>query len=157
MVGIPYDHYNRWRQIYPVDVWCSQMDKSADGFEKGVKFLEEALKVAKGEYRDRVAVQLSRAKAVQIHLRSSAVQARFFEARNLFLKEKSAAKREELKAVMRKACEEEKELIKAMLPVVSADSEIAYESSNHYFYIPSDLGEAYLSVNYALRWLEKQR
>lgn len=156
MVGIPYDHYNRWRQIYPIDVWCSQMDKSAYGFERGVALLEEAMKVAKGYFRQRVAVQLSRAKAVQIHLRSSAVQGRFFEARNLLLKESDAAKREVYKATMRKACEEELQLIKEMLPILSADSEIAYESSNHYFYIPSDLGEAYLSVKYALRWIEQQ-
>ena len=54
---------------------------------------------------------------------------------------------------MRKACEAEIKLIKDMMPVMSADSKIAYESSNHYFYIPSDLGEAYLSINYALRQL----
>ena len=157
MVGIPYDHYNKWRQIYPTEVWCSQMDRCADGFAKGVALLEKALKEAKGEYRERVAVQLSRAKAVQIHFRSSAVQARFFEARNLYLKEKDEKKREQYRATMRKACEEELELIKEMLPVVSADSEIAYESSNHYFYIPADLGEAYLSVQYALRWLSGRR
>jgi hypothetical protein len=132
------------------------MEKCADGFERGVKHFEEAMKVAKGEYRERVAVQLNRAKAVQIHLRSSAVQGRFFEARNLLLNEKNSAKREEYKDIMRKACEEEITLIKAMLPILSADSEIAYESSNHYFYIPSDLGEAYLSVQYALRWIEQQ-
>ena len=40
-----------------------------------------------------------------------------------------------------------------MMPVLSADSKIAYESSNHYFYLPCDLGEAYVSVLYALRWL----
>lgn len=151
MVGIPYDHYENWRQIYPLEVWCSQMDKCATGFEKGVSLLEEALKVAKGAHRKGVAVQLSRAKAVQIHLKSSAVQGRFFEARDCYLQEKDAAKREEYKAIMRKACREEQALIKAMLPVLSADSEIAYESSNHYFYIPSDLGEAYLSINYVLR------
>lgn len=151
MVGIPYDHHEKWRQIYPTEVWCSQMDKCADGFAKGITLLEKAMKEAKGEYRERVAVQLSRAKAVQIHFRSSAVQARFFEARDLYLQERDAAKREEYKAIMRKACHDEQELIKEMLPVLSADSEIAYESSNHYFYIPSDLGEAYLSINYALR------
>ena len=47
------------------------------------------------------------------------------------------------------------QLIKDMLPVLSNDSKIAYESSNHYFYLPCDLGEAYLSVLYALRWIEE--
>jgi len=37
---------------------------------------------------------------------------------------------------------------------MSSDSEIAYESSNHYFYTPSDLGEALLSINHALREID---
>lgn len=155
MVGIPYDHYDRWRSIYPIEVWCSQLEKCAAGFEKGVTLLEKAYKVAKGEEKKRVWEQLNRAKAIFIHLKSSAVQGRFFEARNLYLKEKDSAKRAEYKATMRKACEQELQLIKDMLPVLSDDSKIAYESSNHYFYLPCDLGEAYLSVLYALRWIEE--
>ena len=57
--------------------------------------------------------------------------------------------------MMHKACKEQKVLVGDMLKVMSVDSEIAYESSNHYFYLPCDLGEAYLSVLYALRWLEE--
>ncbi len=157
MVGIPYDTYDRWRTIYPIDVWYSQMEKSAIGFEKGVAYLKEAYKVAKGEHKKRVWEQLNRTNAIRIHLLSSAVQGRFFEARNLYLKEGDGAKREEYKQIMRKACETELKLIKEMLPVLSADSKIAYESSNHYFYLPCDLGEAYLSVKYALRWLDEER
>ena len=155
MVGIPYDHYDRWRNIYPIEVWYSQMEKCAVGFKKGVTLLEKAYKLAKGEEKKRVWEQLNRAKAIFIHLQSSAVQGRFFEARNLYLKEKDSAKRAEYRATMRKACEQELQLIKDMLPVLSDDSKIAYESSNHYFYLPCDLGEAYLSVLYALRWLEE--
>ena len=155
MVGIPYDTYDRWRTIYPIDVWYNQMAKCAVGFEKGVALLKEAYKVAKGEAKECVLEQFYRAETIRIHLQSSAVQGRFFEARNLYLKEKDSAKRAEYKATMRKACEQELQLIKEMLPVLSADSKIAYESSNHYFYLPCDLGEAYLSVLYALRWLEE--
>ena len=131
------------------------MEKCAVGFEKGVALLEKAYKVAKGDVKKRVWEQLNRAKAIFIHLQSSAVQGRFFEARNLYLKEKDSAKRAEYKTTMRKACEQELQLIRDMLPVLSKDSKIAYESSNHYFYLPCDLGEAYLSVLYALRWLEE--
>ena len=155
MVGIPYDNYDRWRSIYPIEVWYSQMEKCAVGFEKGVTLLEKAYKVAKGEEKKRVWEQLNRAKAIFIHLQSSAVQGRFFEARNLYLKERDSTKRAEYKATMRKACEQELQLIRDMLPVLSEDSKIAYESSNHYFYLPCDLGEAYLSVLYALRWIEE--
>ena len=153
MVGIPYDNYDRWRKIYPIGVWSSQMEKCANGFEKGIELLEKAYKVAKGEERARVGVQLSRAKAIRIHLQASAEQGRFFEARDLFLKSNNREERAKYITTMRKACESELQLIKEMLPVIKADSEIAYESSNHYFYLPCDLGEAYLSVLYALRWL----
>lgn len=153
MVGIPYDCYDRWRIIYPIDVWYNQMAKSAVGFEESETLLEQAYREAKGEARQRVWEQLSRTKAIRIHLQSSSEQGRFFEARDLYLKEKDATKRAEYKAVMKAACERELQLIKEMLPVLSADSKIAYESSNHYFYLPCDLGEAYVSVLYALRWL----
>ena len=153
MVGIPYDCYDRWRIIYPIDVWYNQMAKSAVGFEESETLLEQAYREAKGEARQRVWEQLSRTKAIRIHLQSSAEQGRFFEARDLYLKEKDATKRAEYKAAMKAACERELQLIKEMLPVLSADSKIAYESSNHYFYLPCDLGEAYVSVLYALRWL----
>ena len=156
MVGIPYDCYDRWRIIYPIKVWYNQMEKSAEGFVEGEALLERAYRVAKGDERKRVWEQLSRTKAIRIHLQSSAEQGRFFEARDLYLKEKNEAKRAEYKAVMKRACERELQLIKEMLPVLSADSKIAYESSNHYFYLPCDLGEAYLSVLYALRWLDKE-
>ena len=157
MVGIPYDCYDRWRIIYPIKVWYNQMEKSAEGFVEGEALLERAYRVAKGDERKRVWEQLSRTKAIRIHLQSSAEQGRFFEARDLYLKEKDEAKRAEYKAVMKRACERELQLIKEMLPVLSADSKIAYESSNHYFYLPCDLGEAYLSVLYAQRWLESEK
>ena len=46
------------------------------------------------------------------------------------------------------------QLIKDMLPLLSKDSSIAFESANQYFYLPIDLVEAYISVDYALQWLD---
>lgn len=156
MVGIPYDDYNSWRNLYPVEVLWQQFDKCAVGFEKGVALLEKAYKAAKGEYRKKVGVQLNRAKAVQIHLKSSAEQTKFFYARDNYLKATTEAERKQYAEEMRNACKVERELIKRMLPVMSSDSEIAYESSNHYFYTPSDLGEALLSINHALRVIDEK-
>ena len=116
MVGIPYDCYDRWRTIYPIDVWYNQMAKSAVGFEESEALLERAYREAKGKARQLVWEQLSRTKAIRIHLQSSAEQGRFFEARDLYLKEKDATKRAEYKAVMKAACERELQLIKEMMP-----------------------------------------
>ena len=154
MVGIPYDNYDSWRSVYPLDVWTALYDKCAEGFEQGVNLLRQAHKVAKGDIRDKVLTQLYRAEAVRIHLKSSAVQARFFEARNKFRKSESAEEREQYKKIMREQCLKEQELIRQMLPILSADSSIAFESSNQYFYLPADLVEAYISICSALRRIE---
>jgi hypothetical protein len=154
MVGIPYDNYDAWRSVYPLDVWIALHEKCAEGFEQGVELLREAYKVAKGDIRDKVLTQLHRAEAVRIHHKSSAVQARFFEARNKFRKSESAEEREQYKKIMREQCLQEQELIRQMLPILSADSSVAFESSNQYFYLPADLVEAYISICSALRQIE---
>ena len=152
--GFPYDHWNGWRSVYPIDVWIGLMEKSAQGFADGVELLKKAYATAEKKYREGVGTQLNRAEAVRIHLQSAAEQARFFEARDRLLKSNDPAKRKECKEIMLKACKAEQELVKAMLPVVSSDSMIAFESANQYFYITADLIEAYISIDYALRWLE---
>ena len=152
--GFPYDHLQGWRSIYPTDVWINLMERSAAGFAEGVKLLEKAYTLADKQYRDGVKAQLSRAKTVRIHLQSSAEQARFVEARDRYLRSNDPAEKAECKAIMRKACLNELQLIREMLPVLSADSQIAFESANQYFYVTADLIEAYISINYALHWLE---
>lgn len=155
--GFAYDEWKVWKSIYPIDVWISQMDKAAAGFEDGVKLLREAYAVAKGKYRKGVETQLNRAEAVRIHLKSSAVQGRFFVARDRYLASNDEAERAECVAIMRQACHDEQQLIKDMLPLLSKDSSIAFESANQYFYLPIDLVEAYISVDYALQWLDKAK
>ena len=58
---------------------------------------------------------------------------------------------------MRKACLMEQELIREMLPILSQDSSIAFESANQYFYLPCDLIEAYISIDHALMWIESRK
>ena len=64
--------------------------------------------------------------------------------------------REQCKRAMREACIEEQTLIRQMLPVVSRDSSIAFESSNQYFYLTADLVEAYVSICYAMRQIDNE-
>jgi hypothetical protein len=56
---------------------------------------------------------------------------------------------------MREACAAEKELITEALQIVTRDSSIGYESSNHYFFVPIDLVEAYISVLHVEEWLNE--
>ena len=152
--GFPYDQWQGWRSVYPIDVWIELMEQSAKGFADGVELLRKAYSAADKSHRGGVKTQLNRAEAVRIHLQSAAEQARFFEARDRYLGSTDAAERTECKATMLKACKAEQQLILEMLPVLSSDSSIAFESANQYFYLTPDLIEAYISIDYALRWLE---
>jgi hypothetical protein len=154
MVGLPYDNLERWTGVYPVDVWIAQMELAATGFAEGVEQLREAMKVVDRKHRAGLESLYRRAEAVRIHLQSAAEQARFYKARNLYYAENDALTREECIRTMRKACVAERQLIEDAMKVVTHDSSIGYESSNHYFYLPIDLVEAQISIRHVERWLE---
>lgn len=151
MVGFPYDHWEGWRSVYPIDVWIDLFDKCADGFERGTVLLQEAVSVADRKTKENVRTQLIRAEAVRIHLQSCAEQARFYVARDRWLQTDDPSEKAECIEIMRNACRKEQQLILDMLPVLSADSSVAYESSNQYFYLTCDLIEAYISIDHVLK------
>lgn len=129
MVGIPYDDLTGWRSIYPGETYAALMEKVADGFADGCRQM--------GGVVDRKELDMYRAE--QMHFASCADQARFVMARD-------GGDR----AAMRAAAERELARAKAMLPIVRADSRIGYESSNHYFYVPSDIIEKVFSCRAVL-------
>ena len=156
MVGLPYDDLKKWRSVYPADVWISQMDKAAEGFGRGVEILEQALQKVDGEHRAKLENLYRRAEMVRIHLQSSAEQGRFVESRNNYYFARNNAVRKENIDIMRKACIAQRALITRALSIVECDSSIGYESSNHYFYLPIDLVESYLSTLYIEEWLNSE-
>ena len=155
MVGQPHDDLDKWRAVYPTKVWIQQMERSAAGFAEGVKLLAKAREVVDEQHRAQLESLYRRAEAVRIHLQSAAEQGRFVEARNNYYFARNSATRNEYIKIMREACAAEKKLITDALQVVTRDSSIGYESSNHYFYVPIDLVEAYISILHVERWLEK--
>lgn len=155
MVGQPHDDLDKWRAVYPTKVWIQQMERSAAGFAEGVKLLAKAREVVDEQHRAQLESLYRRAGAVRIHLQSAAEQGRFVEARNNYYFARNSATRNEYIKIMREACAAEKKLITDALQVVTRDSSIGYESSNHYFYVPIDLVEAYISILHVERWLEK--
>ena len=154
MVGQPHDDLNKWRAIYPANVWIEQMALTAEGFAKGVELLARAREVVDAEHRDNLESLYRRAEIARIHLQSAAEQGRFVRARDNYRMAQIAATRSECIRIMREACAAERELIAQALQIVARDSSIGYESSNHYFYLPIDLVEAYISVLHAERWLD---
>ena len=154
MVGLPYDDLRKWRAVYPENIWIQQMELAAKGFAKGVEILEQARKVVDAEHSARLESLYRRAEAVRIHLQSAAEQGRFVDARNNFYNARNNATRSECIKIMRAACDAEQQLIKDAMQVVTRDSSIGYESSNHYFYLPIDLVEAHISILHIERWLD---
>ncbi|MBD3173960.1 MAG: hypothetical protein GF320_02165 [Armatimonadia bacterium] len=136
MVGFPYDDLTSWRQVYPPDVWASQMEKVAEGFEEGCALLHEELDRTTGHYRGALEAELSVAEAAALHLASCARQARFVMARDdAGLPADTRAER------LRELALAELEAAKALHRIQVTDPRIGFEASNQYYYIPIDLVE----------------
>lgn len=131
MVGYPYDDLDAWRAIYPPEVFASQLEKVADGFDRAAAALASAPSPALRE-------ELSVAEAAAIHFRSVANQARFVLARR-------AAASEGRRAALERLLRSELALAKRLHALQSADSRLGFEASNHYYYVPLDLAEKVLN------------
>ena len=137
MVGLPYDDVARWRSIYPVEVWCAQLERVAEGFDT----TSAELRTAVGPNPAQSLVEeLSFAEACAIHWRSAAVQARWIGLRDSPGRDPSRSQ-ELLHA--------EIALARRLHRLQSSDSRIGFEASNHYFYVPLDLVEKVVNC----RWL----
>ncbi len=157
MVGLPYDDLRKWRAVYPAEVWIQQMELAAKGFERGVEILKQALQKVDGELRAKLESLYRRAAIASIHLQSAAEQGRFVDARNnYYTSSKNSATRKANIEAMRRACDTQRELITRALEIVVKDSSIGYESSNHYFYLPIDLVESYISTLHIDEWLRSE-
>lgn len=153
VVGVPYDDLYIWRSFYPTLTYIDLLDKSAEGFEKGVALLDEAQQRVDCSHRKALERERGRMEAVRVHLQAGVEQGRFIHSRNLYLKDMED--KQALKQTMREALKNEKALIVSLLEVSTADSSVGYESSSQYFYVPLDLVEAYASACYAERWVEQ--
>src|SRR5208337_1253352 len=123
MVGFPYDDLNAWRGPYPAEVFASQFEKVASGWQKGITELRSVTGSAATEDQ-RLAL------AAGLHFESVANQARFILAR-------AAGRRDEMARIARS----EARLARALYDLTLDDSRIGFESSNQYYYMPLDLVE----------------
>ena len=149
MVGLPYDDYRTWLSIYPIEVWTRQMKLAAKGFGQAAQWFGQAAANATGLYAERLRTEQRRCQVIRQQLLSAADQARYTAARDRW----ATTADPQATAVMRKALLRELRRVVVMLPLVKADATIGYESSNHYFFVPYDLLEKYISVRYALQQL----
>ncbi len=137
MVGIPYDGVASWCGQYPPEIFASQMDKIADGWNRGIAELREAILHVPEERKADAIAELRFAQTGAIHFASVARQIRFVLLRDKIAVDPQPEDREKL----RKIVQEELNAAKELFPIVRDDSRIGYEASNHYFYVPQDLVE----------------
>lgn len=155
MVCFPYDDLDGWRSVYPPEVFAQQFEKVAAGFELALNELEAAVAAAPvtGAQRSAAVRECRVAEAVMIHFRSCANQVRYVMARNALAAAQEASAAERQRATARTALEEELRLAKRLHYLQTHDSRLGFEASNHYFYIPADLGEKILNCHHLLKQL----
>lgn len=151
MVGLAYDDLDRWRTVYPPEVFFSQLEKVADGFDTGIRALHTAITASDlGERhpgRRGAEEELRLADAAAIHFRSVATQARFIHARNA-LANASPQDQPALRAAMHTALRVEEQLARRLHALQMADSRLGFEASNQYFYLPLDLVEKVVNCRF---------
>ncbi|MBI1319875.1 MAG: hypothetical protein GC168_13175 [Candidatus Hydrogenedens sp.] len=153
MVGLPYDDLDRWRGPYPPEVFASQLEKVADGFDAALATLHGTLE---GEPDDALAGELRVMEAAALHFRSVSQQSRFVILRRQLddAQADRAATINALEAVVRA----EREVAIKLHTLQTRDSRIGFESSNQYFYLPADLAEKVLNCDALLaEWIPALR
>jgi len=140
MVGLPYDDTKSWRSIYPLEIWCAQLEQVASGFQDTLARLRAALD---DSVPPSLEPELRYAEACALHWQSAAQQARWTALRDAGAAATPAAHdlvRAEIGAAKR------------LHQLQSNDSRIGFEATNHYFYVPLDLVEKVIHC----RWLLDQ-
>ena len=158
MVGFPYDHLAGWRAVYPPDVFISQIEKVAGGFEHAHAELAAAVHSCRRQLSaDQLTAaqkELNVGEAAGIHFRSTANQARFVLARDRLKQVKSTAEADACKAELERLLHAEIALARRLHAIQSSDSRIGFEAYNQYYYVPLDLAEKVINCQDLLtRWL----
>jgi len=153
MVGFPYDDLTRWRGPYPPQVFAEQFAKVAAGWQEGLAHLEQAVRSAPPERAEDAKAQLLFAQVAGLHFQSVANQARFVIARGQLLAKDqppTAEARRALLEQMRALAADEREVARRTFALARQDSRVAYEASNHYYYVPLDLAEKVINCQWLI-------
>ena len=134
MTCFAYDDLDRWRAIYPVQVFEAQFAKLCEGWERGLEMLRD-------QEESEITVM---AEATYCLFKSSLDQIRFVRARDegRFADAALAAK-EELATAMR------------MLGLMNQNAAIGYEAANHYYFSKGQLAEKIINCRYIMDVFEK--
>jgi len=152
MVGFSYDALSSWVSVYPVEVFASQFEKVAAGWQSGLAAFARAVAKAKtGTQIVLAKADLRLAEAAGLHFKSVANQVRFTHARNTLLKkEPSVEQRRRNHSMIKSAATDEIRLARRLYQLAKEDSRIGFEASNQYHYLPLDLVEKVVNCEYVL-------
>jgi hypothetical protein len=156
MAGFPYDDLDLWRGPYPPEIFASQLEKMADGFDRALSAAISG--IIPDDHGAAFRKELNLAKVCAIHFRSMADQARFVMARRKLAEAKQAEDASPQIVVLERVLNDEIEQAKALYELQNRDSRIGFEASNQYSYVPIDLVEKVLNCRDLLdNWLPSLR
>lgn len=144
MVGFPYDDLERWRGIYPAEVYENEYGQLVEGWRDGLADL--LLYEGKNEELDEMILM---AEAVLCQFESAYHHVCFVSRRDAIIARGANSSvgqddRDELIRVVHA----EMETVQKLIDLRLQDSRIGYESSNHYFYTLQDLKEKMINLTY---------
>jgi len=153
MILFPYDDVARWVGAYPPEVAQSQFAKMAALWKKGLESFGKVLELVPANRIKETRRDFGIAETCYLHFQSVANQIQFW----LLRKELSGtgANKRSIAAKMEAIAREEIELAKRQFRIARADSRIAFEAANHYYYRPLDLAEKVLNCEEVIAGLKQ--
>ena len=133
MTCYAYDDIEKWRAIYPMDVFENQLTKLCNKWQEGLELLRE-----EGESETK-----TMAHAAYLLFRSSLDQLRFYRARDVGDRAK-----------MLVCAESELKNAEEMLALMLSDPSIGFEAANHYYFSRGQLAEKILNCRYLMERLK---
>lgn len=153
MWGIPYDDLDGWRGPYPPEVFASQFEKIAAGWQPGLAALQAAADRSPPDRRTEALADLRLARAAAIHFQSVANQARYVIARDALAQPTtgmSSEDRARRRLESNRCLTSEIGLARDLFRLTQEDSRIGFEPSCQYFYLPLDLVEKVINCRWIL-------
>ncbi len=135
MTCFAYDDLDRWRGIYPIDTFESQLKKLCHQWEIGLDMIPE------GDNSETAIM----AEATYCLFKSSLNQTRFIRARN---------ERNFAGAVVE--AQNELEIAKKMLELMNKNAAIGYEAANHYYFSRGQIAEKIVNCHHIIDVFSKK-
>ena len=157
MVGFAYDDLDKWRAVYPPEVFVALLDSVADGFDRTMTELSGNVNLE--EYKNtNLAREIDIARTVSIHMKSVSNQSRFILLRDKLNTAETHASAVDMLNELELIAADEIKLAKELYKIQLHDSRIGFEASNQYYYIPVDLVEKVLNCRYLIdTWLPEKK